>query len=69
WEWCADAWHDNYEGAPSDGSIWEKEKGQPVVRGGSWFLEARSVRAAYRGRNSHGYRSYNVGFRLARITL
>ncbi len=24
WEWCADGWHDNYENAPTDGSIWEK---------------------------------------------
>jgi formylglycine-generating enzyme required for sulfatase activity len=22
WEWCEDVWHDNYEGAPSDGSAW-----------------------------------------------
>ncbi|OAD22617.1 serine/threonine protein kinase, partial [Candidatus Thiomargarita nelsonii] len=24
WEWCADPWHHNYQGAPSDGSVWEK---------------------------------------------
>ncbi|MBI3857383.1 MAG: formylglycine-generating enzyme family protein, partial [Planctomycetes bacterium] len=22
WEWCADVWHDTYEGAPKDGSAW-----------------------------------------------
>ncbi|NES80740.1 MAG: formylglycine-generating enzyme family protein, partial [Moorea sp. SIO2B7] len=22
WEWCADDWHDNYKGAPTDGSAW-----------------------------------------------
>ena len=22
WEWCLDEWHDNYEGAPVDGSAW-----------------------------------------------
>ncbi|OLT58318.1 formylglycine-generating enzyme family protein [Moorena bouillonii] len=22
WEWCADDWHSNYEGAPTDGSAW-----------------------------------------------
>jgi formylglycine-generating enzyme required for sulfatase activity len=30
WEWCADPWHENYEGAPSDGRVWkdeEKEEG------------------------------------------
>ncbi|MBD1940005.1 bifunctional serine/threonine-protein kinase/formylglycine-generating enzyme family protein [Microcoleus sp. FACHB-68] len=23
WEWCQDVWHENYNGAPSDGSAWE----------------------------------------------
>jgi formylglycine-generating enzyme required for sulfatase activity len=22
WEWCADYWHENYNGAPTDGSAW-----------------------------------------------
>ena len=22
WEWCADDWHSNYQGAPTDGSAW-----------------------------------------------
>jgi formylglycine-generating enzyme required for sulfatase activity len=22
WEWCADPWHGNYQGAPTDGSVW-----------------------------------------------
>ncbi len=26
WEWCADQWHDNYKGAPTDGRVWEIEK-------------------------------------------
>ena len=25
WEWCADDWHDSYEGAPKDGSVWIKD--------------------------------------------
>jgi formylglycine-generating enzyme required for sulfatase activity len=24
WEWCADAWHTDYAGAPTDGSAWER---------------------------------------------
>ncbi|MCC3412696.1 MULTISPECIES: formylglycine-generating enzyme family protein [unclassified Microcoleus] len=35
---CADAWHDNYEGAPSDGSPWLSENSshcEQVVRGGA----------------------------------
>ncbi len=38
WEWCLDHWHDNYDGAPSDGGAWV-EGGEPIrrlVRGGSW---------------------------------
>ncbi|WP_445241090.1 formylglycine-generating enzyme family protein [Microcoleus vaginatus] len=23
WEWCSDTWHENYKGAPTDGSSWE----------------------------------------------
>jgi len=23
WEWCADHWHDSYDGAPADGSAWD----------------------------------------------
>ncbi|ACK70924.1 protein of unknown function DUF323 [Gloeothece citriformis PCC 7424] len=26
WEWCADDWHDNYEGATTDGSAWKYSK-------------------------------------------
>ena len=26
WEWCADAWHDDYTGAPADGSAWEEQQ-------------------------------------------
>ena len=24
WEWCADPWHDSYDGAPTDGTVWDK---------------------------------------------
>jgi formylglycine-generating enzyme required for sulfatase activity len=24
WEWCLDPWHRNYEGAPTDGSVWDE---------------------------------------------
>ena len=23
WEWCADPWHDRYQGAPTDGKVWD----------------------------------------------
>ena len=50
WEWCQDHWHDNYEGAPTDGSAWltDDEEARRVIRGGSWDLqsEALPLRAA-----------------------
>lgn len=51
WEWCADPWHPDYSGAPSDGRIWidgGDDRRRPV-RGGGWndiaFLARSSVRA------------------------
>jgi formylglycine-generating enzyme required for sulfatase activity len=50
WEWCADTWHDNYEGAPNDGSAWISETNQNVklLRGGSWGSNPEFCRSAYR---------------------
>ncbi|VXD20426.1 SUMF1/EgtB/PvdO family nonheme iron enzyme [Planktothrix paucivesiculata] len=25
WEWCADPWHENYEGAPTQGEVWDEQ--------------------------------------------
>ena len=25
WEWCLDPWHENYEGAPKDASVWDNK--------------------------------------------
>jgi formylglycine-generating enzyme required for sulfatase activity len=51
WEWCTDPWHDNYEGAPTDGSVWAGGVAQRhVLRGGSWKDPAeRSTSSARRG--------------------
>ena len=66
WEWCQDAWHDNYEGAPEDGSAWEKG-GSPdrVLRGGCWDGMDDSCRSADRYDGGPEIRSYYVGLRLA----
>jgi formylglycine-generating enzyme required for sulfatase activity len=68
WEWVEDCWHDNYEGAPRDGSAWEQQGGncaQRVVRGGSWGSEPWGVRSAYRYGLAPDFRGTGVGFRLA----
>ncbi|MEE3717290.1 formylglycine-generating enzyme family protein [Tumidithrix elongata RA019] len=71
WEWCGDDWHKNYEGAPTDGSIWLAENEQKdiknnegreirkLLRGGSWILLARNCRSAYR--NPYVARNLNHG--------
>ncbi len=67
WEWCADTWHKDYNGAPTDGSAWVGSDMHPrVLRGGSWSSTARSLRAAKRFKSS-AYSSYDmIGLRVAR---
>ncbi len=69
WEWCADAWHNSYEDAPADGAA--RPGGgaatDRVIRGGSWFYDARGVRAAYRRGYDPAGRSGDLGFRCARV--
>ncbi len=67
-EWCADHWHDNYEGAPTDGSAWVTggDSDLRVVRGGSWDLDDYYCRVALRLRRNTVVRSYVIGFRVAR---
>ena len=68
-EWVEDCWHDNYAGAPEDGSAWLQagEGGirQRVFRGGSWGNSPESVRASFRDWSDAGYRGNFIGFRLA----
>ena len=67
WEWVADCWNDGYAGAPTDGTAWEQGNcSTRVLRGGSWYNYPRSLRSAYRYRNSAGNRVSGVGFRVAR---
>jgi formylglycine-generating enzyme required for sulfatase activity len=66
WEWCEDTCHDNYNGAPTDGSAWilnSTDSGR-VIRGGAWNYFPGDLRAARRAR---GVAERNcVGCRLAR---
>ncbi len=67
WEWCEDIWHDNYEGAPRDGSAWVTggDAESRLLRGGSWGLYPRRCRSAFRGRNLPDLQYGFYGFRLA----
>ena len=67
-EWVEDCNHDNYDGAPTDGSAWI-EGGNCKVRvdrGGAWNFPTDSLRSAFRDTSATGYRIDNLGFRVAR---
>jgi formylglycine-generating enzyme required for sulfatase activity len=68
WEWTQDVVHENYEGAPSDGSAWEQggDPARRVLRGGSWLYQPRYLRSALRNGYSAVLANDIVGFRVAR---
>ena len=68
WEWVADCWHDNYAGAPRDGSAWTSDGdcGRRVLRGGSWATGVAYLRSERRARVDAGSRNVHYGFRVAR---
>ncbi len=68
WEWCADHWHENYRGAPNDGTAWltETDSTPRVLRGGSGDYSPRYLRSAFRIGYDPGVRIYDFGFRIAR---
>ncbi|MGB3655337.1 MAG: bifunctional serine/threonine-protein kinase/formylglycine-generating enzyme family protein [Rivularia sp. (in: cyanobacteria)] len=64
YEWCLDDYHDNYQGATTDGSAWfndnknlSQKNGGAVLRGGSWDSYPVSCRSA-----SRNYYYSRVGF-------
>ncbi|WP_353853252.1 SUMF1/EgtB/PvdO family nonheme iron enzyme, partial [Microcystis sp. M49636_WE2] len=67
WEWCEDDWHDNYIGAPKDGSAWLKNgnDNRSPLRGGSWYNVPANCRSAYRNFTYRpDYSLINDGFRV-----
>ncbi len=67
WEWVEDCLNGSYTGAPFDGSAWVTgDCMRRMVRGGSWFNNTRTMRAANRLRLAPHMRLIHVGFRVAR---
>ncbi len=66
WEWCLDHWHDNYEGAPNDGSAWidKNDNHLRLLRGGSWDNYPWHCRSAFRVRLYADNRDNYFGFRV-----
>jgi formylglycine-generating enzyme required for sulfatase activity len=65
WEWLQDTWHNNYRGAPDNGSTWGGSSSGRVLRGGSWGNSTSFLRSAHRNGGSADSRDSNIGFRLA----
>ncbi len=66
WEWCADGYNASYDTLAANGNI----PALPilelkVIRGGGWFYDATSSRAANRRGENLLYKSSHVGFRCA----
>lgn len=70
WEWTEDCWHENYQGAPTDGSAWKETNGGDCVRrgvrGGSWVINPLYLRSAGRLRYVTDDAFGSLGFRIAR---
>jgi formylglycine-generating enzyme required for sulfatase activity len=65
WEWTADCWNENYEGAPANGSAWMTgDCSQHVVRGGAYHVLSNWMRASVRDAKSS--KSNDIGFRVVR---
>lgn len=71
WEWCQDWYHENYHGAPADGSAWVSggDSSLRLIRGGAWNEAAAACRSA--SRNSTVPRIHaggNIGFRVVVVS-
>jgi formylglycine-generating enzyme required for sulfatase activity len=64
WEWCWDGKR-KYTTEPQLDPVGPLEGARRVVRGGSYWYNARRCRSAYRSAIEPGYRYGNQGFRLA----
>lgn len=70
WEWCLDVMHDNYKGAPEDGSKpWEDldapKNAIRVLRGGSFWWPKSACRSATRySQTPINNNGGNIGFRV-----
>ncbi|HUO21877.1 MAG TPA: SUMF1/EgtB/PvdO family nonheme iron enzyme [Caulobacteraceae bacterium] len=67
-QWVEDRKHNDFSGAPTDGSAWD-DGGDPnwrMVRGGSWVMGPKGLRVSLRLWDDIPRRSYqSLGFRIA----
>jgi formylglycine-generating enzyme required for sulfatase activity len=70
-EWVLDPYHDNYIGAPTDGSLWAGNSPQRILRGGSWDNASGSITSTHRGNwpvDNDQIRYSTAGFRVVQLT-
>jgi len=67
WEWCQDAYKNNYKGAPTDGTARESNSTSAAraLRGGSWISAGSACRSSSRNYYAPDGRDSLVGFRLS----
>jgi len=67
-EWASDCYHNNFDGAPTDGSSWNNGKCEArVARGGSYRSTADNIRITKRTKFSADTALDQVGFRVVRV--
>jgi hypothetical protein len=75
WEWCLDEWHDSYADKPDnlkkqgnqawgDLNVDNNDNRYRMLRGGSWFDDARFCRSVLRCWYNARDQYYSIGFRL-----
>ncbi len=66
YEWIYDSRHENYDGAPTDGSAWRDDPHEPqrITRSGSWDFDPAEATSARRCWDGHDHKSNDTGFRL-----
>lgn len=66
WEWICSEYEASYNGKEQRCINDNRASGRRVLRGGSWLIPPRFVRAALRNWSTPDFHYYSVGFRLAR---
>ncbi|WP_373525143.1 SUMF1/EgtB/PvdO family nonheme iron enzyme [Nostoc sp.] len=66
WEWCADCEHEDYQGAPLDGSSWLNDGNSEyrILCGGSWDSATHLCRSASRFSEDASITDKKFGFRV-----
>jgi formylglycine-generating enzyme required for sulfatase activity len=68
WQRTEDCGHEDYTGAPANGSAWIKggDCTTRILRGGAWFDPLDQLRVAARAADPADFRKNDIGFRVAR---